>query len=83
MNADWQFVLNETSVEVLLACKARQRELLLKALDVVDYLRRQAKRDDPQWQSEIGRRLDRCLNHQGHGAAELLRLHDDLSAKGL
>ena len=32
MNADWQFVLNETSVEVLLACKARQRELLLKAL---------------------------------------------------
>lgn len=32
MNEDWQFILNESSVEFLLGCKARQREGLLKAL---------------------------------------------------
>ncbi|MBM3883754.1 MAG: hypothetical protein FJ387_29285 [Verrucomicrobia bacterium] len=32
MTGDWQFILNESSVEFLLACKARQREGLLKVL---------------------------------------------------
>ena len=32
MNQGWQFILNQTSVELFLSCKAREREHLLKAL---------------------------------------------------
>jgi hypothetical protein len=32
VKSDWQFVLNESSVQFLLACRSRQRDLLLKAL---------------------------------------------------
>ena len=32
MNTEWQLVLNETAVGFLIACKARQRDVLLKAL---------------------------------------------------
>ena len=32
MSSDWQFVLNESSVQFLLTCRVRQRELLINAL---------------------------------------------------
>lgn len=32
MNPDWQFILNESSVHVLMGFKASQREKLVKAL---------------------------------------------------
>ena len=51
-------------------------------LDLADYLRRTAKQDDPQWQAEIARRLDACLQGKGHTADELLALHDRLSNDG-
>jgi hypothetical protein len=51
-------------------------------LELAEYLRASTKRDDPGWQAEIGRRLDRCLAGQGHSAAELHALHDKLSAEG-
>ncbi len=36
-------------------------------------------RTTPQWQTEIGRRLDGCLDGNGHPADDLLALHDRLS----
>ncbi len=51
-------------------------------LDLADYLRRTSRENDPQWQAEIGRRLDACLSGKGHKADELLALHDRLSAEG-
>lgn len=51
-------------------------------LELAEYLRRASKQDDPQWQAEIGRRLDACLQSKGHNAEELLALHDRLSANG-
>lgn len=48
-------------------------------LELVAYLRQLAKQDDPEWQAEIGRRLDRCLDGNGHRADDLLALHDRLS----
>ena len=51
-------------------------------LELADYLRRISKENDPQWQVEIGRRLDACLQHKGHAAEELLALHDRLSTDG-
>jgi hypothetical protein len=51
-------------------------------LELADYLRRTSKENDPQWQAEIGRRLDACLQHKGHTAEELLAMHDRLSADG-
>ena len=51
-------------------------------LDLAEYLRRTSKHDDPQWQAEIGRRLDACLQGKGHHAHELLALHDRLAAEG-
>ena len=35
MNPEWQFVLNETAVGFLIACKVRQRDVLLKALQQI------------------------------------------------
>lgn len=49
-------------------------------LEVADYLRRRAKQDDPQWEAELGKRLDRCLEGKGHPAEELLALHERLSS---
>ena len=51
-------------------------------LELAAYLRHSAKEDDPQWQDEIGRRLDRCLEGKGHTPEEMLALHDRLSAEG-
>ena len=51
-------------------------------LELADYLRRISKENDPQWQMEIGRRLDACLQGKGHPAEELLALHDRLSTEG-
>lgn len=51
-------------------------------LELADYLRRRAKQDDPQWQAEVGRRLDACLERKGHSADELLALHDRLTRDG-
>jgi hypothetical protein len=51
-------------------------------LELADYLRQSAKEHDPVWQAEIGRRLDACLQGEGHPAEELLALHDRLSRQG-
>ena len=51
-------------------------------LELAEYLRRTSKHDDPQWQVEIGRRLEACLQGKGHHAQELLALHDRLAAEG-
>ena len=51
-------------------------------LELAEYLRWQTRKDDPQWQAELGARLDRCLSGQGHSAEELQHLHDKLSAEG-
>ena len=51
-------------------------------LELVAYLRHLAKQDDPEWQAEIGRRLDHCLAGQGRPAEELLAIHDRLTGQG-
>ena len=51
-------------------------------LELAEYLRRTARENDPQWQAEIGRRLDACLQGKGHKSDELLALHDRLSTEG-
>lgn len=51
-------------------------------LELAEYLRWRSRRDDPEWQAELGRRLDRSLSGQGHSAEELQQLHDKLSAEG-
>ena len=49
-------------------------------LELAEYLRWRSRRDDPDWQAEIGKRLDRCVAGEGHPAAELIQLHDKLTA---
>jgi hypothetical protein len=44
-------------------------------------LRRTSKQDDPQWQAEIGRRLDSCLQGNGHQAQDLLALPHRLAVE--
>ncbi len=51
-------------------------------LELADYLRSLSKQDDPVWQVEVGRRLDRCLGGQGHSREELHEAHERLSAEG-
>ena len=51
-------------------------------LELSEYLRWRTRKDDPDWQTELGRRLDRSLSGHGHSAAELQKLHDKLSAEG-
>jgi hypothetical protein len=51
-------------------------------LELSEYLRWRSKRDDPEWQAEIGRRLDRSLAGQGHSSEAVLQLHDRLSTEG-
>jgi hypothetical protein len=49
---------------------------LEERLELADYLRRRSKQDDPQWEAELARRLDRCLEGKGHTADELMALHE-------
>ncbi len=49
--------------------------------ELAEYLQWRTRRDDPLWQAEIGRRLDRCLAGQGHSAEELHQIHEQLSAE--
>jgi hypothetical protein len=51
-------------------------------LELAEYLRRRSRQDDPQWEAELGRRLDQCLAGKGHPGEELLTLHERLSAEG-
>ncbi len=51
-------------------------------LELAEYLRWHTRKDDPQWQAELGRRLDRSLAGQGHTAEELQQFHDELSSEG-
>lgn len=37
---------------------------------------------NPQWEAELGKRLDRCLEGKGHAAKELLAIHERLSSEG-
>ena len=55
---------------------------LEERLDLADYLRSRSKQDDPQWEAELARRLDRCLEGKGHTADELMALHERLTADG-
>ncbi len=43
-------------------------------LELAEYLRWRARKDDPEWQAELGRRLDRSLAGHGHVAEELNQL---------
>ena len=47
-------------------------------LELVEYLRWRSAKDDPAWQGELGRRLDRCLAGGGHAQEELFSLHERL-----
>jgi hypothetical protein len=51
-------------------------------LELAAYLRQRSKQDDPQWEAELGKRLERCLQGQGHSGEELLTLHERLSSEG-
>ena len=51
-------------------------------LELAEYLRWRSRRDDPEWQAEIGKRLDRSLSRQSHSSEELIALHDRLSSEG-
>ena len=48
-------------------------------LELTDYLRWRARKDDPEWQAELAQRVDRCMAGRGHSAEELNALHDRLS----
>ena len=51
-------------------------------LELAEYLRWRSRKDDPEWQAELGRRLDRSLSGRGRSAEELQKLHDKLSDEG-
>ena len=51
-------------------------------LELAEYLRWRSRQDDPDWQAEIGKRLDRCLSGESTSAEDLLRLHEKLSKDG-
>jgi len=51
-------------------------------LELTEYLRWRSRKDDPEWQAELGRRLDSSLSGHSHSAVELQQLHDKLSAEG-
>jgi hypothetical protein len=57
VSSDWQFILNETSVEFLLTCKARQREKLINALQQL--AANPAQREDYEGRDSTGRSI--CL----------------------
>jgi hypothetical protein len=39
-------------------------------LELADYLRRRAKQDDPQWEAELGKRLEEAASLQARLAAK-------------
>lgn len=51
-------------------------------LDLAEYLRWRSRKDDPEWQAELGSRLDRSLAGHAHTETELQQLHDKLSSEG-
>jgi hypothetical protein len=51
---------------------------LEEQLELAEHLRRRSKEDDSQWETELARRLDRCLEGKGHTVQELLALHGRL-----
>ena len=51
-------------------------------LELTEYLRWRTRKDDPEWQVELARRVDRCVAGRGHSAEELSALHDRLSSEG-
>lgn len=51
-------------------------------LELAEYLRWRASRDDPAWQAELGRRLDQSLGGNSANASELYSLHDRLDSEG-
>ncbi len=55
---------------------------LEEQMRLADYLRRRSKQDGSQWEAELARRLDRCLEGKGHTAYEVMVLHERLSAEG-
>ena len=50
-------------------------------LELAEYLRWRSRKDDPEWQEEVGRRLNSCLSGRGRTAEELQALHDKLTAE--
>jgi len=72
-------VSNVSVAEIKEALESLSRE---ERLEVAEYLLWRAKKDDPEWQLEIGRRLDRSLSGHGHTAEELVVLHERLSREG-
>ena len=44
-------------------------------LELAVYLRWRSRQDDPEWQAELGRRLNRSLSGHGHSDEELRRVH--------
>ena len=51
-------------------------------LDLSEYLRWQSRKDDPEWQAELGGRLNRSLAGHGHTATDVRQLHDRLTTEG-
>ncbi len=51
-------------------------------LELAEYIRWRTTKDDPDWQREMARRLNRSLSGAGHSRDELLQLHDRLNAEG-
>jgi hypothetical protein len=51
-------------------------------LELAEYLRWRSRKDSPEWQAELGRRVDRTLAGHGHSEAELRQVHHRLSAEG-
>jgi hypothetical protein len=48
-------------------------------LELAEHLRQSFRANDPAWQAKIERRLDLCLQGNGHSAEELMILHHRLS----
>jgi hypothetical protein len=51
-------------------------------LDLAAFLLHLNRSDDPQYQAEMDRRLDRTSKGQKHSSTDLIRLHESLSAQG-
>jgi hypothetical protein len=47
-------------------------------LELSAHIRQSFRVNDASWQAEVERRLTECLQGRGHGAEELLALHDRL-----
>ena len=50
-------------------------------LELAAYLRRTSKQNDPQWQAEIGHRLDACLQGKGPRLTNFSRYTTGFQAK--